>query len=156
MLVLLLFFFWLILNGTVTVELILVGVAVSAALAWLAYRVLGLSLRADVRLLRRLPGVIFYLCYLLGQVILSNLQVMRVILSPGAQRPKLVWFPVSIRAELSQLTLANSITLTPGTVTVALGENRICVYALRPEMAQGLESCGFVTRLEKLEGERHG
>lgn len=154
--VLMLFLFWIILNGRVTVEIVLIGAVVSAALACFAYRVLHISPRTEARLWRRLPGVLFYLGYLVWQVLLSNLQVIRVILKPGKERPKLVWFRTPVRSGLAQLALANSITLTPGTVTAALGEDRIAVYALRPDMADGLKECGFTQKLRRLEGKDHG
>ena len=126
-----LFLFWIILNGKATIEIVVIGAVISAALTVFSRRVLHTSSQAEVRFLRRLPGIFCYLFYLVGQIILSNLQVIRLILSPGEGRPKLVWFRAPLKEEGSRLTLANSITLTPGTVTVSLGEDTICVYALR-------------------------
>ena len=147
-----LFLFWIILNGKTTIEIVVVGAVISAALTVFTRRVLHTSSQAEVRFLRRLPGIFCYLFYLVGQVILSNLQVIRLILFPGKERPKLVWFRAPLKEEGTRLTLANSITLTPGTVTVSLGEDNICVYALRPEMGEGLKDSGFVKRLKKWEG----
>lgn len=152
---LLLFLFWILLNGRVTVEIVLVGAAVSAALAWFARRTLHLP-RMDGRAPRRLPGVFSYLVYLLGQVAAANLQVMGLILSPKRVRPRLVWFRPRVEGELARLALANSITLTPGTVTVALEGDMICVYALSPELAKGLKDSGFTEKLTRLEGGDHG
>lgn len=153
---LLLFLFWLILNGRITIEIILVGAAVSVALTWIARRFLHVSPQAELRLLRCLPGVIYYLFYLVIQIIISNLQVMRIILSPGKPSPKLVWFQPKLESEIARLTLANSITLTPGTVTASLDEETICVYALQSDFAVGLSDSGFVEKLHRLEGESHG
>ena len=154
--VIILFLFWLMLNGKVTLEIVVVGAALSAALTCVAHRVLHTSPRKEALFWRRLPGIFFYLLYLTGQVILSNLQVIQLILKPGNGRPKLVWFEPKTRGSTARLALANSITLTPGTVTVSLGEDGICVYALRPELAEGLEESGFVKKLCRLEGEDHG
>ena len=153
---LLLFLFWMILNGEVTIELVLVGAAVSAALAWPARRILHITPQVELRILRRLPGVFFYLLYLTGQVVQSNLQVIWLILRPSKRRAKLVWFAPPVKGDLARLALANSITLTPGTVTVSLGKNAICVYAIRPEFGEGLKESGFTRRLIRLEEEDHG
>lgn len=153
---LLLFLFWMILNGKVTIELVLVGTAVSAVLAWPAHRILHIAPQAELRMLRRLPGVFFYLLYLTGQVVRSNLQVIWLILHPNGRRPKLVWFTPPVKGDLARLVLANSITLTPGTVTVSLGKNAICVYALRPELGIGLKESGFTRRLSRMEEKDHG
>ena len=149
---LVLFLFWLLLNGKVTLEIAVIGAAVSAALTWFARRVLGISPRTERRILRRLPGALCYLAYLLGQVVWSNLLVIRLILAPGKGRPRLVWFPQPVDSGPARLALANSITLTPGTVTASMGDRTLCVYALRPELGEGLDRCGFVRRLRRLEG----
>ena len=153
---LILFLFWILLNGKVTVEIVLIGAAISAALTFAAYRVLNMDPRKEVRFLCRLPGVFVYLLYLTGQMVVSSLQVIALILKPGTGRPKLVWFRPELKSDAARLALANSITLTPGTVTASLGEKTVCVYALRPELAEGIKECGFVKKLRRLEGKRHG
>lgn len=151
----LLFLFWLVLNTKITLEIVLVGAVLSGVLALAARRFLGFTPGLGKRALRCLPGILLYLLYLAGQIILSNLQVIRLILKPGEERPKLVWFTPKYRGGAAMLALANSITLTPGTVTVGMGDDTICVYALRPQFAEGIESCGFVTRLRRLEERGH-
>ena len=151
-LILCLFLFWIVLNGKLSVDVVVTGAAVSAALSWFACRVLGISPREERRFLRCLPGVFCYLAYLLGQVLRANLDVIRVILSPGKERPKLVWFPQPVDSPLAQLALANSITLMPGTVTASMGEKTVCVYVLRPRLWEKLKEGGLVKRLRRLEG----
>ena len=151
----LLFLFWVILNGKVTVEIAITGAAISAAVTWCAHLISPASPRTGLRWARLLPGVFLYLLCLVWQVVLSNLQVMRLILRPGRGRPKLVWFTPPVKGEPARLTLANSITLTPGTVTVSLGKDTICVCALRPELGEGLKENCLTRRLRRLEGEDH-
>ena len=148
---LLLFLFWIILNGRVTIEIVAIGAAVSAVLTFAAHRILGNAPRKEVLFWRRLPGIFMYLLYLVYSIIVSNLQVIRVILSGDNRRPKLVWFDPKTKGDTAKIALANSITLTPGTVTVAMGEDTMCVYALRPEMAEDIDETGIVKRLRRLE-----
>ena len=150
--ILFLFLFWIILNGKITMDVVVTGAAVSAVLSWFARRVLSISPREEGRILRRLPGVFCYLVCLLGQILLGSLHVMGVILSPGKERPRLVWFSQPVDSPLARLALANSITLTPGTVTAAMGEKTICVYVLRPPLGEKLRGGGLVKRLRRLEG----
>ena len=126
----LLFLIWIVLNGRVDLEVVLTGAAVSAALTWLARTVLKLPAWGGLRLIRRLPRVFLYLFYLFGQVVVSNLQVMERILFPQKRKGggRLVWFRTDLKEEGTRLTLANSITLTPGTVTVSLKGNYLCVH----------------------------
>ena len=154
----LLFLIWIVLNGRLDLEVALTGAAVSAALTWLARVVLNLPPWGGVRLVRRLPRVFLYLFYLFGQIVVSNLQVMERILFPQKRKGngRLVWFSTDLKEEGTRLTLANSITLTPGTVTVSLKDNRLCVHALDQEFADGLKDNGFAPRLARWEEGDHG
>lgn len=156
MLLFLLFLLWILLCGTVTIECVVVGAAVSAALTCFTRKLFPGYPRFGLHVWRLLPNLVGYILYLIWQVVVSGIYVIRLILRPGTDHPKLVWFPVPLKGELARLALANSITLTPGTVTVCLGEDTICVYALRPELAHGLATSGFVKRLNRLEEQRHG
>lgn len=154
---LLLFLFWLILNGRVTIEIVLVGAVVSTALTWVSKNVLHIMPQEGVRLVRYIPGAFLYVCYLGLQLLRSNFHVMRLILSPKCQvQPRLMWFEVPYQHNATKAVLANSITLTPGTVTVSLRKDLICVYGLRPEFTNGLKDSGFFVKLQRLEGGNHG
>ena len=67
-----------------------------------------------------------------------------------------MWFRTELKEEGTRLTLANSITLTPGTVTVYLKGNYLCVHALDEDFAKGVKENGFAPRLERWEGGDHG
>ena len=126
--------------------------------AHLACTVLKLPAWGGLRLIRRLPRVFLYLFYLFGQVVVSNLQVIERILFPQKRKGggRLVWFRTDLKEEGTRLTLANSITLTPGTVTVSLKGNYLCVHALDEDFAKGVKENGFAPRLERWEGGDHG
>ena len=70
--------------------------------------------------------------------------------------PRLSWMDPGLREPGTQFLLANSITLTPGTVTVALHGGRLCVYALDQEFAAGIKDSEFVRRLRRWEGKQDG
>lgn len=154
----LLFLIWIVLNGRVDLEVVLTGAAVSAVLTWLARTALNLPPWGGLRLIRRLPRVFLYLFYLFGQVVVSNLQVMERILFPNRRKGggRLVWFRTDLKEEGTRLTLANSITLTPGTVTVSLKNNHVCVHALDEDFAKGVKENGFAPRLAHWEEGDHG
>jgi multicomponent Na+:H+ antiporter subunit E len=124
-------------------------------LYWVSCRLLGFSFRRELALLRRLPRAVAYLFLLVWNVLLSNLQVMSVILSPKAGRvkPRLVWFSSPVKSGLGQVILANSITLTPGTFTAGLADGQFCVHALDESFAGGMEDSDFVRAIRGMEGE---
>ena len=150
----LLFLVWIILNGSWNVQVVLAGVLVSGLLSWASYRILQLPPLGGAVRIGRFPRVFFYILYLMWEVFLANLQVMERILFPSRRRgaPKLTWFSPGLERPGHQLLLANSITLTPGTITVSLNRGRLCVYALDQAFAQGLSQCGFVQKLRRWEG----
>ena len=77
----------------------------------------------------RFSRAAFYVVYLAWEVLLANLQVMKRILFPGKRKgaPKLTWFESGLKEPGHRMMLSNSITLTPGTVTVSLRGGRLCV-----------------------------
>ena len=158
--ILLLLLLWILLNGKVTAEVIATGAAVSAALTCFAYRMFHIPPREELRILRGLPGAVLFVLYLIGQVAIANLQVMRLLLSGPAGRdrgrPRLVWFRSPCRSPGGKLALTSAITQTPGTVTVGVKGDMICVYALNGDFSQGLDQSGFTRRLCRLEEKNHG
>ena len=81
LLFLVLFALWLLLNGRVTLELILIGAAVSGAVWLFCYRTLGYRPQRERVLLRRLPRYAHYAAALTAEIFKANLTVMRAILS---------------------------------------------------------------------------
>lgn len=58
---------------------------------------------------------------------------------------------------MAKVILANSITLTPGTITVSVEGDVFCVHCLDKELAEGIENSVFVQLLERMEAlKRHG
>ncbi len=98
--------------------------------------------------LRDIIGVTLYLPYLLWQVVLANLQVAWIVLHPNALEmidPHIFRFYTKLTRPLAKVTLAQSITLTPGTITINIyrdpaGEkpDQFAVYALTKEAAASL------------------
>lgn len=91
--------------------------------------------------LRELGGILLYLPYLFWQIILANFQVAYIVLHPRMIElidPHIFRFTTSLKRPISKVTLAQSITLTPGTITVNIYEDQIAVYALTREAADAL------------------
>jgi multicomponent Na+:H+ antiporter subunit E len=80
-----------------------------------------------------------YIPWLGWQIVLSSFQVAAVVLHPRMPiHPRLVRFQTSLPHTLARLTLANSITLTPGTVTLDVQDGAFLVHALTEASADGL------------------
>ncbi|MBT3233371.1 MAG: cation transporter [Calditrichaeota bacterium] len=87
----------------------------------------------------RLPEAfrfIAYIPWLLWQIVLSNLSVAYYALHPRMMReidPQIYWFKTYLKKDIALVTLGNSITLTPGTITVRIVDDEFYVHTLHPK-----------------------
>lgn len=153
LLFLVLFALWLLLNGRVTLELILIGAVVSGAVWLFCYRTFGYRPQQERVLLRRLPRYALYSAALLLEIFKANFTVMRAILCGRPCRPAIRRVHLPLREDGSRMLLANSITLTPGTVTVAVEDEDFLVLCLDAESADSLPGWSLTNMLTKMEEE---
>lgn len=100
-------------------------------------------------------GLLLYLPWLFWQIFKSNLDVARIILNPRLPiSPRLIRVPANQRTETGQAIYANSITLTPGTISLDVRDNQILVHALTEESAAGVEEGEMERRVCRMEGSR--
>lgn len=100
-----------------------------------------------------LPGLIRYVPWLIGQVIRSNLDVARRIVSPELPiHPSVVKVDATHHTEVGRVTYANSITLTPGTISLDVSAETIEVHALTEDAANDLMSGEMARRVQRAEG----
>lgn len=98
------------------------------------------------------PGIIPYMGWLTLEIGKANVAVAREVLKRDIKlAPKLFRVPADQRSDLTRTIFANSVTLTPGTVTVDVREDALLIHALDESLAdmEGLADMGArVTRLE--------
>lgn len=91
--------------------------------------------------LRAFGFLLRYLAWLVWNVIQANLQVARLILHPKLPiDPVLLAFETELESHFAQVIVANSITLTPGTVTIDLQDQAYLVHSLAPGSADAIAS----------------
>ena len=101
-------------------------------------------------LLYMLPA---YLLVLVWSIVKSSLTVARMILNRRIPLQKtLTTVEIDLRTDMARMVLANSITLTPGTITVQVEGRRFTVHCLSRELLNGIESGAFVRLLRRMEG----
>lgn len=151
---LLFFLVWVVFNGRLTLEIALFGVAVAGAVFAFVCKFMGYSLQKELRFYKKIPSFCQYLYYLVKEIIAANITVSRMILTRKEQmEPVIVHVHTDLKTETARMMLANSITLTPGTITVALTENDLLVHCLDKSLSQGMEDSVFVRLLHKMEEE---
>lgn len=135
----LLFIFWLLLSGHFEPLLLALGVISVALTVFLVKRMNVIDHESyPLHLSAQLPGFFFYL---LKEIVLANIDVVRRILKPGKNSISPQLFEVSLpqQSNLGRVIYANSITLTPGTVSLVLTDKSIVVHGLSKEVAESLK-----------------
>ena len=144
------FILWILLSGRVTVEILCFGVVIAALLFYFLLVGMGWSWGREWLLLRSVPMLLLYALNLLWETAKAAAAVLRLAFRPsGKPDPVLVEFRSGLERESLNVLLANSITLTPGTITVFQEKDRFVVHALRREWAQGMEDSSFVRLLRR-------
>jgi len=126
--------YWLALSGYLYDPLILSFGVISVVL------VLGLCARMNILdeetvPYLHVPKTLSYFVWLGKEIVKANVKVFKAVLSPDMEvSPTMVKVPSSPNTEIGKTMFGNSITLTPGTVSVAMSEDEILVHALLEEM----------------------
>lgn len=151
-LVLLLGVYWALLSGQFHNNFLLTAGALCIAFVfWTALR-MGLvdDEGAPARYYHRL---VLYTPYILWQVVLANWDVLKRIWAADLPiDPRLVRVPYSTRDGFVTVTYTNSITLTPGTVTVDVGERELLIHSLTRENEDSLRDGDMERHVKRLEG----
>lgn len=146
------FVLWIIFNGRITAEIAGFGVAVAVLVFCFLCRFMDYSIKKELRVYANLFGGISYIALLVKEIFKANFGVMRMIFSQKYEiEPTLVKFRTDLKSDTMRAVLANSITLTPGTITVALQGDEYLVHCLDKDMAEGMEDSEFVHRLRAME-----
>lgn len=146
-----LFVLWLLMSGHYTMLIMSFGVVSSVGVCILANR-LGV-LEPDGRSFAFLLRFALYVPWLIKEVVLSNIEVAKVVWSPNLPiRPQVIRTRASQRTSLGLACFANSITLTPGTLSLDADEpGTMVVHALTDGTAEGLQSGEMNRRVAALE-----
>lgn len=148
-----LFFLWIMFNGRVTVEVAVFGLVISAAIFLFMCRFMDYSVKKEKKLFLILPDLIKYLFVLIWEIVKANMATARFVLNQKIEvEPALIHFTTPLKTDTARVVLANSITLTPGTITVELEGGEFTVHCLDRELAEGIEDSVFVKSLLKIEG----
>jgi multicomponent Na+:H+ antiporter subunit E len=150
---LVLFAFWLLLSGFFTAFLMVAG-AVSALGVVLFGRRMDIADREGHPVHLAPRALLVYWPWLIKEIVKSAWQVSTIILHPSLPiSPVLVRIPISQKTDVGRTVFANSITLTPGTISVEVGRDEILVHALTRSGARELAAGEMDRRVTKFERE---
>ena len=134
-------------------EIAAFGAAIAGIMYWFICRFFNYDPKTDLFLGKRLFQILHYVFVLVREIIKANFEVIRMITSSRYEiEPAVVRFKTDLKTSFTRILLANSITLTPGTITVSLENDEYVVHCLDKSLAEGINSSVFVTLLRKMEG----
>jgi len=134
------FTFWVVLSGMFDAFHLTLGVISCLLVAHFSHDLLFYG-DDDQSWVRGLWGFITYVPWLFYQIIIANLQVAYVVLHPRMFElidPHVIRFKTKLKRPISKVTFAQSITLTPGTITVSIHDDEFSVYALTRNASESL------------------
>ena len=121
---------WMLLTGSLQWSELLTGTVIAALITGLSQRLVDSGSQSDLIFTpRSLLSLLRHLRVFALALIQANLDMARRVLSPSLPiDPAVVEVETTLQSTLGKLVLANSITLTPGTLTVDLQQNRLLVH----------------------------
>jgi multicomponent Na+:H+ antiporter subunit E len=147
-----LFIFWLLLSGIYQPLIISFGIASSLLVAWIAHRMdvadhEGFPIHLG-------PKALTYWPWLIWEIIKANIDVAIIIVKPRLQiTPTMFKSQASQKTEVGQVSYANSITLTPGTISVGVADGMVEVHALTSYSADDVITGRMDKRVCEMEGD---
>lgn len=143
--------FWILLSGFIEPLLLSFG-ALSVALVLLVLKRMD-AVDGEQKRISSGFRMWRYLAWLCGQIAISSVHVAKLVWgSPQKLSPAIATIDASSIPENSRVLYANSITLTPGTLSVDLEDGKITVHALQAESIKELEEGDMESRIKKLWG----
>lgn len=158
--VVVLFAFWMVMSGRTETKFIVYGVLTAAVVSWITYPLLLVPNKDNSKRYFvfgvSMPKFIGYFFWLMWQLVLANVDVLLATTSQEmAIDPKIVRFYFRADNPMATVVLANSITLTPGTVTVNVTDDGLYeIHALTPGAASGVLDGSMQKKVAEVYGEK--
>ena len=151
--ILLLFILWVIFNGKITTEIVVVGVIVSLAVTVFSQKFFYREPKTTKHIIKEDLMTVAYIGVLIIEILKANFAVLTIMLSKEIEiEPCFCYFTTNLKNPIHRILLANSITLTPGTITVELSDKGLYkVHCLDKSFAPGMDDSIFVKMLRKME-----
>lgn len=146
------FVLWVIFNGRITLEITIFGLVISACMYWFICKFMDYSIKKEIRILKKAGYIVEYFWFLVVEIVKANFTTMKLMLSSDyVAEPAIIHFQTNLKTNMGRCLLANSITLTPGTITVTIEGNEFVVHCLDKSFAEGIEDSVFVKLLQKMD-----
>lgn len=144
--------FWILLIPESSIPSVAIGAIVSAGTVFFCRDILFRRDELPLYTVRTVPIYLLLLLRLIVEVVKSNIDVARTVLSPELRiQPQFIHVPTAYRTVFNCVVHSQCITLTPGTISVDVRSNDILVHALTDKAAAGLQNNYAARMLKRIE-----
>lgn len=144
--------FWIISAEKINFETTVIGILICSGMYFLNRDVEPVIVTQFFKI-NNIKHVFVYIFILIKEIVIANFQVAKIVLSKDMKiSPGVVQFKTKLQKPLHKTILANSITLTPGTLTVLMEEDVLAVHCLQKEHTEDVINSKFEKILLKIEG----
>jgi multicomponent Na+:H+ antiporter subunit E len=142
--------FWIVISGNIKAETLCIGIIISLLITSLNKELVYSNRKLN--LIKNIVQWIYYTIMLVKEILVSNFNVAKIVLSPKLViSPQIVIINTKIKSDFHKTIFANSMTLTPGTLTISMDEDEIIVHCLRDEFTKELTNSPFEKIILKVE-----
>ncbi|MDK2799979.1 MAG: multicomponent Na+:H+ antiporter subunit [Clostridiales bacterium] len=143
--------FWIILAEKISFEVAVLGIFI-CLWTYVFNHGFNVILTKNFWTLDKIRHMIIYLFILVKEIVIANFQVAKVVMSRDMKiTPTVVHFRTRLKSDLNRTILANSITLTPGTLTVQMENDLLTIHCLQKDYVEHVLNSKFEKILLKVE-----
>lgn len=148
----LLLLLWIIYNGRITLEVVLIGSLVAGAVYWFICTFMSYKRVYDKKILKNISRYLSLTFVLIIQILKSSIpMLLEIFMFKKEIKPEIVKFKSPVKKISLQVALANCITLTPGTYTLKVENDEITVYGLSSKAVENIEKSVYANKLKELD-----
>jgi multicomponent Na+:H+ antiporter subunit E len=142
--------FWIVISENAKIETIFIGIIISLLVVTLNKDLMCINRKLNFR--KNSMLWISYTTLMLKEILVSNINVAKIVLSPKIViSPQIVTIRTKIKSDFNKTIFANTITLTPGTLSISMDGDKIDVHCLKGEYSKGLTNSAFEKIILKVE-----
>ena len=143
---------WLIFSMRLSVGIVTAGLILSAIVYRFACVHMDYKPADEYKLIRKWFLALQYALILVWETTKAVVAVLRIVFSRTVNlEPRIIYFRTGLKTKPALAVLANSITLMPGSVVIALEDGLFCIHCLDAKLVENIENSAPVRQLQKLE-----
>ena len=142
--------FWSVLSENIKGQTLSIGIVISLLVVILNKELIFSNRQLNFR--KNFVRWISYAILLIKEILVSNFNVAKIVLSPQIViSPEVVTIKTKIKSDFHKTIFANSITLTPGTLTISMDKDKVIIHCLKEEFKRGVNNSDFEKIILKVE-----